>query len=184
MRWESLFADLGGQLDAAERLELDDEVAERVRGETGTLRLVDRLRAAVGRTVAVRLRGEARLEGAVTTVGAEWFTLRETGGREVLVALGAVLAVSGVGSAAAVPGSEGPVTARLGLRYALRRLARDRAVVAVRLVDGSAVTGTLDRVGADFVEIAEHALDVPRREGAVVRRTLVHPDAVATVREA
>ena len=47
--------------------------------------------------------------------------------------------------------------------------------MSVGLVDGSVVSGTLDRVGQDFVEISEHAIGEPRRPGQVsVVRTVAH----------
>jgi hypothetical protein len=51
-------------------------------------------------------------------------------------------------------------------------------------VDGAVVTGTIDRVGADFCEIAEHALDEARRGGAVHGVTAVALSALAVVRAA
>ena len=73
-----------------------------------------------------------------------------------------------------MPGSESVVESRLTLRSALRGLVRDRSAVQVRLVDARMITGTLDRVGADFVELAEHAAAEPRRR-ADVRDVLVLP---------
>jgi hypothetical protein len=71
------------------------------------------------------------------------------------VTLAAVVALRGVGPAAREPGSEGLLAARLDLRHALRGLARDRARVRVELVDGTALSGVLARVGADHVEMAD-----------------------------
>ena len=69
----------------------------------------------------------------------------------------------------------GQVFRRLGLTAALRAIARDRAAVSVGLVDGTVVSGTLDRVGLDFVEISEHAVGDPRRPGQVSAvRTVAH----------
>jgi hypothetical protein len=79
----------------------------------------------------------------------------ERAGTETLMPLHAVLGVTGLGAQAAVPGSEGAVEARLGLGYALRRIARDRSPVVVTLSDGSTMRGTVDRVGADAFDLAE-----------------------------
>jgi hypothetical protein len=114
--------------------------------------------------------------------GVDWVLLEETGLREVLVPLAAVLAVTGVGSRSAAPGAEGEVARRLDLRWALRGLARDRAGVAVVLRDGTTVSGTLDRVGADHVDVAEHAPGEPRRASAVRQVRLVPLSALALLR--
>jgi hypothetical protein len=103
-------------------------------------------------------------------------------GREVLVSLGAVVAVAGLGAGTASPADLGIVGRRLDLRRALRGLARDRAVVQCFLDDGSTLTGTLDRVGADFVELAEHPADEVRRRGSVRGVRAVVLGAVAAVR--
>jgi transcription termination factor Rho len=93
-----------------------------------------------------------------------------------------VLALSGVGVRSEVPGSEGAVEQRLDLRYALRRLVRDRAAVEVVLVDGTVVAGTFDRVAADHVDLAQHAPDEARRARAVRQVLLLPLSALALVR--
>ncbi len=50
------------------------------------------------------------------------------------------------------------------------------------LDDGGTLTGTLDRVGADYVELAEHPADVPRRTEVVQGVRAVVIAAVAVVR--
>jgi hypothetical protein len=166
-RWHRLFADLEAEADAAERASLRAEVADRTRAEVGRLRLHDRLRAAVGDSLHCHLLGAGAVVGILRDVGPDWLLLTEPTGAEVLVPLGAVGAVTGLGPRSAPPGSEGLVAARLDLRYALRRLVRERAPVTVLLTDGTALAGTLDRVGADFVEIAEHPAGEARRLRAV-----------------
>ncbi len=173
-RWDGLFADLEAQAVALEAAERAGQVEERVRIESGTLRLVDRLRSAVGRTIRIRCQAGISVDGTVRRSGSDWLLLDEGGGREALVPLRTVIELSGLSWTAAVPGSESVVESRLTLRSALRGLVRDRSAVQVRLVDARTLTGTLDRVGADFVELAEHAAGEPRRR-ADVRDVLVLP---------
>jgi hypothetical protein len=182
VRWEQLFADLEGQADAALRAEREAEVAERTREEVGRLRLVDRLRAASGTRLVLRVHGGGALTGTVADVGADWVLLEEPDGGAALVPLAGVVALSGTGARSELPGSEGVVEQRLDLRYALRRLVRDRTTVEVVLSDGTAVTGTLDRVAADHVELAQHDRDEARRARAVQQVLLLPLGAVGLVR--
>jgi hypothetical protein len=184
MRWEHLFGDLEAQLDAAEAAELAGEVAERSRLALGALRVVDRVAASCGHPVAVTVHGAGVVRGVLRDAGVDWLLLEEPGAREALVPFAAVLGVTGLGAASQVPGSEGEVGRRLDVRRALRGLARSRTGVAVALVDGSAVHGTLDRVGADHVELAEHLPGEARRPGAVRAVRLVPLPAIALVRSA
>lgn len=181
MRWQGLFDDLEAQFDAAEAAELAGEVAERTRRESALLRLADRLRAAEGAALTVTVPGAGLLRGRLLDAGADWLLLEEPGPREVLVPLAAVLGVTGAGPRAAVP-DDGPVARRLDLRWALRGLARSRTGLALGLVDGTLVTGTLDRVGADHVDLAEHGLGEARRAAAVRQVRLVPLSALAFAR--
>jgi len=91
--------------------------------------------------------------------------------------------VSGLGPHAA-PAPEDGVGERLGLGYALRVIARDRSPVTLVLRDGTVVGGTLDRVGADFVDLAEHPVGEPRRAGNVRGVRMISLGALAVVRAA
>lgn len=184
VRWRALFQDLEAQAAALERAELDAEVSDRTRREAGLVRLVDRLRPAAGAPLVVQVLGAGVLRGVLLDAGAQWLLLDEGAGREVLVPVDAVLSVAGLGRAAAAPGSEGEVERRLDLRWALRGLARDRAPLAVVLRDGTTVTGTLDRVGADHVELAEHAAGEVRRAAAVRAVRLLPLSGLAALRRA
>lgn len=183
MRWQRLFADLAAQWQAAEVAGDRAELASRTRAEVGAQPLADRFRAAIGSPVALSCRGAGRVEGVLDDVGVDWLLLSEPRGTDSLVALSAVASVSGLG-AASVPAEGGTVRRRLDLRWALRVLARDRGVVQMELADGGVLTGTIDRVGADFLDLAEHDLDEPRRAPAVRRVHAVVLDAVMLVRTA
>ena len=167
MRWQQLFADLGAQLAEAEAAADRAEAASRTRAEMGAVRLADRLAGAVGHPVVLRCRGAGSVTGALAEVGVDWLLVEEEGGREALIATAAVLSASGLGRQTATPESPGVVRVRFDLRRAARALARDRSTVHVVLDDGTVLTGTVDRVGADFLELAAHAPDEPRRPGAV-----------------
>lgn len=169
MRWDDLFADLELQWEATEAAELTAEVADRTRREAAYLRMLDRLRPAVGAEVRCLLRGgpgpgALSITGRISALGVDWLLLGETGSTEVLVPQSSLLAVRGLTVVSAQPGHEGALGARLDLRHVLRGLVRDRSVCTVTLVGGTALTGTLLRVGADFLELAEHPL------GEFVRR--------------
>ncbi len=182
MRWEALFGDLDAQFDQADAAELAGEVADRTRRELARVRLVDRLRAVTGRDVSVAVLGGGTLAGRLVDVGPDWVLLTESRGRDALVPLAAVVGLTGMGSRAADPGSEGLVVRRLALGHALRAVARDRAPVSCVLVDGSTLTGTIDRVGADFIDVAEHPPGEPRRPAAVRAVRSVPLAALAVVR--
>ena len=181
MRWHALFADLEGQLLASDAAELAGEVADRTRREAALVALADRLRAGVGQELAVHLLGGQLLRGRLLDAGRDWLLLDERG-TEVLVALSAVTGISGVGDRTRTPEGEGAVAGRLDLRWALRGLARSRTGVVLALVDGTHVTGTLDRVGADHLDVAEHGRGEPRRAAAVRQVRLVPLGVLASVR--
>lgn len=181
VRWQAFFDDLEGQFAAAQAAELAGEVAERSRIEAGRIRLTDRLAAATGSPVGVSLPGVGLVRGTLLDAGVDWLLLEE-GGREALVPLAAVLGVTGVGARAVVPQAPGQVGKRLDLRWALRGLARSRSGVVLVLRDGSTAAGTLDRVGADHVDLAEHAAGEARRAASVRGVRLVPLSALGLVR--
>ena len=181
MRWQQLFADLEAQFDEAETAGVRAETASRIRAEVGAVRLDQRLRGAMGCSLSARCRGAGTVAGVLVDVGPDWLLLEQDLRREVLVAAAALTSVSGLTSRTAAPVDPGPVRGRLDLRWALRQLARDRSPVQVVLDDGAVLTGTVDRVGADFVELAEHSTDQPRRTEAVRGVQAVVMGAIAVV---
>jgi hypothetical protein len=162
VRWDELFADLEREWRALGDAERQAEIAERTRAEFAQVRLVDRLRGSEGRHVRLTIREGRPVSGELTRVGAD-FALLAADRRETLVPLHAVGAVTGLGSAAVSEPEVGAVPARLGLGSVLRRIAADRSVVTLVGTDGVTRSGTVQRVGADFLELAEHVVDeLPR----------------------
>ncbi len=181
-RWQALFDDLEAQAALLAASEQRGEVAERTRLERGRLSLGQRLQAGIGHPLTVLVQGAGTVRADLVDVGPDWLLLVEPGQRELLVPLAAVLALTGVGQRTADQGGSTEVTRRLDLRWALRGLSRNRSEVALVLVDGSAWSGTLDQVGADHVDLAEHAPGEARRAGEVRQVRVLPLTALALVR--
>lgn len=180
MRWSALFEDLEAQARVLDDASRAGEVAQLARAEAAELRFADRVRAATG-PIRVHRRDGSFLRGAVDSSGPDWLLMRDEQGNEVLVLADGLSGASGLGSSARP--ATGVVARRLSALSVLRGLAQDRATVVVTLVDGSAVTGTIDRVGADFLELAVHAADVIRRRQDVTDSTVILLAAVSSVRK-
>lgn len=181
MRWESLFDDLEGQAAALATAERAAEVDERTRVEVGSLTLADRLRGSLDRAVALRLTDGSTCRGELLRVGSEWLLVADETARETVVVQRHITAVRGVSREATPAAAAGLVESRLSLRHVLRGIARDRSPVRVAHLGGGAVDGTIDRVGADFLELAAHPPGEPRRHGAVREIELLPLATIATV---
>lgn len=197
MRWDRLFSDLEARFDEIADSEAVAEMPDRQRVAVGAVGLTQRLAGSLGQPIRVRVAGGAAVGGVLSRVGPDWLLLAERQGRDVLIATRAVALVEGLTAVTALPLSS--VALRLDLRHVIRGLARDRSPVVV-LVAGSAVsgatgaaepgpalsgteiTGTIDRVGADFAEVAVHAAWEPRRAGTVRSVVLVPLAAVLMIR--
>jgi hypothetical protein len=194
VRWERLFEDLEAQLRADEARELAAEVADRTRRERALVGLHERFAAAVDRTVVeMRVAGVGLLRGLVTGSGPDWVLLDHRAehpltvvppsgdrrmDRPVLVATAAIRSVTGLAGAE----HTGAVARGFGLGSALRAVSRDRAVVDLVDTEGAVVTGTLDGVGQDYVDVAEHSADLPRRSENVLAVRAIPFAAIAIVR--
>jgi hypothetical protein len=182
MRWAELFTDLEARAEALDRLERAGEIADRTRAELADLATSDRLAAALGRVLRVRAAGGARASGRLHRCGPGWLLLDIGEGAEVVVALDAAVSIGGLDRRALSPTTRGSVASRLGIRHVLRALTVDRSAVRIHLVDGSTISGTVDRVGADFLDVAEHDAGQPRRSSEVRGVELVPLDAIAMIR--
>jgi hypothetical protein len=183
-RWQALFADLSGELEAEAELERRAEISDRVREEHGRLRLIDRLRPqldVVGRELRVGVAGHGAVRGLLTGLGPDWMVLTSAPATEWLIPTSAVAWLRDLPPLSAEPGWEGTVGARLTLRVALRRVLRDRSRVVVGTIDAGTASGLLSRVGSDFVELHEPSSSAAQRAaGGLV--TTVPLTAIAFVR--
>lgn len=191
MRWERLFDELEGRFDELADEQAAQERPDRERVAIGGVTAVERLSGALDHPVRLGLAGGATVAGRLRAVGPDWLLVVEGPDRDCVVPWRSVTVVHGLTSATG-PAPSG-LDLRLDLRHALRGLARDRAPVQVGLagwtggeasvVGASAeLTGTIDRVGADFVEVALHAAWESRRRAAVRSVALVPLAAVLLVR--
>lgn len=191
MRWDRFFEDLEDQLDSeweAERAALDSE-AERLRLSRIALR--ERLVALSDGEpceLSAELVGGTVLTGCVAAVGADWFALAAEGARQgaTLVPLGAVTAlglghVDVISSArAASPGSA--LRQRMSFGFVLRDLARKRVPVSVLAANARTYVGTIDRAGADHLDLALHDAGAPRRAASITGHRLIAFSSVVAVR--
>ncbi len=179
MRWQELFADLEAQARSLEQEELETEIVDRIRGEIAEIRLINRIRSAVGSRIRLQVQAVGLVEGRLDRVGKDWLLLATP--YDVVIATAAVGAALDLPVAAVSPDGLSPLESKLGLTAVLRAIAVDRSAVTVRLRDGSSYTGTPDRVGADFVDVSLHDLADPRRDRAVRGRCTIAFAALAAV---
>lgn len=190
VRWERFFEDLEDQLDSeweAERAALDTE-AERLRlAQVGMRERLVAL-AVRPRPIALDLLGDNVVRGAVTRVGADWCALtpEHPGSGVVVVPLAAIAGVAAPVDAllASVRGADAgsALAQRMGFGFVLRDLVRRRIPVRLSTTDGRALAGTIDRAGADHLDIALHEPGSPRRADNVTGFRLVPFAAVRSVR--
>jgi hypothetical protein len=185
MRWDNLFDDLESQLELELGAEDLDLVAEEERLRLGRLALRDRLVALVGHTEPLHLvlRDGESVALRLSAAGRDWIAGDlHAAGSERTAAVVPIAAISSL-----LPTAEQllrsiradfpvePATslsARLGLTFVLRDLCRRRS--GADLVTGGIRThGTIDRVGRDQLDLAEHEPGVPRRDAAVTRIRIV-----------
>nr|MBS1899212.1 hypothetical protein [Actinomycetota bacterium] len=173
MEWDRLFEDLEDQIASgweAERAALDAE-AERLRIARLDLRTRLGALADEGTTVTAVLADATRVHGRLRAVGADWTAVQpqEGAGLALLPAHAVELwsldhgaLLSSIGAAPLSPLRE-----RMTFGFVVRDLARRRGGVTLRTRSGTLLTGTIDRAGADHLDLALHDAGAPRRARAV-----------------
>ncbi|MEO5921373.1 MAG: hypothetical protein ABIQ01_09550 [Pseudolysinimonas sp.] len=181
MRWDNLFDDLESQLEQEIGAEDLDLLAEEERLRLGRLSLRDRLRAMMPTTSAdeplrLLLVDGTRIAVDLGAVGRDWIAGEVCGdGIRLPSCVIPIAAIAGCLLAAtqsvasvntASEAGVGTLAARLGLAFVLRDLCRRRASVHILTAAGM-LHGTIDRVGRDHLDLAEHEPGVPRRDRAI-----------------
>jgi hypothetical protein len=111
----------------------------------------------------------------------EFLVLRADDGAEHLIRYGPAVTLVLPADPPPLRPTPGPVVRRYQLALALRELARRREPVRVELVDGTSADGTIEAVGSDYLEIAEHDRSEARRRAAVRARRFVGFAAIVAV---
>ncbi|MET1088941.1 MAG: hypothetical protein ABWY04_17780 [Arthrobacter sp.] len=182
MRWDALFNDLESQFTEADRLALDTEVNERARAEMVGLSLADRLRGVLGCRLAVHLGAGDSFSGTLMHAGGDALVLHEEQ-HQILVPYAAAARYVGLGRLSATEAS--PVRRRLGLSHALRSMARDRAELSVLVGNASGsvwLSGVIDRVGKDYLDLAVLTPGEVRRSHQVSQVATIPFTALAAIR--
>ncbi len=193
MRWDNLFDDLESQLEQELDAEDIDLLAEEERLRLGRLGLRDRLRAMAATDGSIRmiLTDGTRVAIDIGALGRDWIAgeLRGDGNfsASCVIPMSAIAGcvpspTQSAASVVAEPGTGlGSLASRLGLPFVLRDLCRRRAAVHIR-TRHELLHGTIDRVGRDHFDLAEHEPGAARRELSVRAIRLVHVAEIVHVR--
>lgn len=194
MRFDLLFDDLESQLEtqlaAGEAVQRAEE--ERLRAARTGLR--ERLAALAGAGtggIRLHLADGSAVELSLATVGRDWLAAELPSGGECVIPLGAI-ASAGLTAAQLRLSRErmpeprapqGALTAKIGIGVVLRDLARRRVAVDVLTRSGPLpLHGTIDRVGADHLDLAVHDRGAARRESSVLEHRVIALAALTQLR--
>lgn len=174
-----LFEELEAEFEASLRREADQQTVAALRAQAAETLLWEALARRVGSDVAVQA-GPRWFRGTLVASYPDFFVIRDRLSRaQYLVRLGPAVSV------ALPPEPQAlrllPAPPRYRFILALRELARRREPVRLELADGNDVAGTIEVVGNDHLEIAEHNFGEARRQTALTGRRLLALAAVAVV---
>ena len=175
-----VFDELEAEFEAGLRREAEQETVAAVRAELGSTVLWEQLARRLGSEM-VALAGTRVLRGRAVASYPEFLVLRAADGAEHLIRYGPAVTVVLPADPPPLRPTPGPVVRRYELALALRELARRREPVKVELVDGTSADGTIEAVGSDYLEIAEHDRGEARRRAAVRARRFVGFAAIVAV---
>ena len=175
-----VFDELEAEFEAGLRREAEQEALAAVRAEVGATVLWEQLARRTGGQ-ATALAGARAFRGVVVASYPEFLVLRAVDGTEHLVRYGPAVSIALPADPPALRPAPPAAARRYQFALALRELARRREPVRVELVDGARCDGTIEAVGSDYLEVAEHDLGEARRRAAVRARRFVGLAAVVAV---
>lgn len=175
-RFDALLEGILAEAEAADVAALDADFADVERTGRAESRLLDRLRAQS--RVALEVSGAGLVAGDVAAVGRDVVVLAADDG-DWAIALWGITAVVDAGPGARGPGSP---SERLGLAAVARAWSRQRCAVRIVRVGAVPLDGTIDAVGADYLDLAEHDPGEPRHATAVRRQATIPLGGIAAIR--
>ncbi len=195
VHWDRLFEDLEGQLASeweSERAALDAE-SERLRISRLELRSRLRVLCAAAAPTTIDLPGGTRVRARLDALGSDWIAATIAQAEEstttrstLIVPLHAVRGLTVdhgllLSSLDEHDGSAPVLRERMSLGFVLRDLARRRVPVRIASVDDSDMHGTIDRAGADHLDLALHDPGEARIASAVRSFQIIPFAAVSSV---
>jgi hypothetical protein len=175
-----MFDELEAEFEAGLRREAEQEAVAAVRAEVGATVLWEQLARRIGIEV-VALAGDRVFRGIAVASYPEFLVLRPAGGAEHLIRYGPAVSIALPPEPPGLRPTAAATARRHRFAFALRELSRRREPVRVELADGARVDGTIEAVGSDYLEVAEHDSGEPRRRAAVRARRFVGFTAVVAV---
>lgn len=175
-RFDALLAGIEAEAEAADAAALDADIAEVERAARAESRLLDRLRAQ--HQVSLEVVGGGMVSGVVAMVGRDVVVVAAEDGDWAIAAWGIAAVVNPAWGADLPRGA----SERLGLASVARSWARQRDVVRVVRMGAAPLDGTIDAVGADHLDLAEHDPGEPRHPDAVRRQVTIPLGSVSALR--
>ncbi len=183
-----MFEDLEGQLASeweAERAALDAE-SERLRVSKLDLRTRLRALCAADAVVQIDLPARPAIRARLQELGADWVSATAEDRGLSIIPIDAIRGMRmdhGLMLASLAPSTaDVSVRERMTFGFVLRDLARRRIPVRIEAQESRTLYGTIDRAGADQLDLAEHDAGAPRRADQVRAMHLIPFSAVVRVR--
>jgi hypothetical protein len=173
-----LFEELEAEFEASLRREAEQEAVAALRAQAAETSLWESLARRVGTEIVVRA-GTRMYRGTLLASYPDFFVVRASNRSQHLIRLSPTISVWMPADRQRLrPLAPAP---RYRFVLALRELARRREPVRLELADENAVDGTVQLVGSDYLELAEHDLAEPCRGPSITGRRLVGIAAVVVV---